>query len=115
MDYMLGLPSTKWGNNYVFVVVDLFSNMSILVACKKSIKIEAIAKLFFERVWVHFGIPQTFVSDLDKRLLHIKNTHFDSVASVVITKVTSVTFCSQGHKCRMLLTSVASIKEIMLP
>jgi hypothetical protein len=24
---------------------------------------EAIAKLFFERVWVHFGIPQTIILD----------------------------------------------------
>jgi hypothetical protein len=28
-------------------------------------------------------------------LLHIKNTHFDSVASVVITRFASVIFCSQ--------------------
>jgi hypothetical protein len=54
MDYMLGLPSTKWGNDYVFVVVDRFSKMAILVACKKSITTEATAKLFLERVWVHF-------------------------------------------------------------
>jgi hypothetical protein len=48
MDYMLGLPSTKRGNDCVFVVVDRFSKMTILVACKKSITIEATAKLFFE-------------------------------------------------------------------
>jgi hypothetical protein len=48
MDYMSGLPSTKWGNDCVFVVVDLFSKMAILVACKKSITAEATAKLFFE-------------------------------------------------------------------
>jgi hypothetical protein len=59
MDYMSGLPSTKQGNDCVFVVVDHFSKMAILVACKKSITVEATAKLFFERVWVHFGIPQT--------------------------------------------------------
>jgi hypothetical protein len=55
MDYMSGLPSTKRGNDCVFVVVDRFSKMMILVACKKSITAEATAKLFFERVWVHFG------------------------------------------------------------
>jgi hypothetical protein len=60
---MLGLPSTKRGNNFVFVVVDRFSKMEILVSYKKSITIEATAKLFFERVWVHFGITQTIVSD----------------------------------------------------
>jgi hypothetical protein len=48
MDYMLGLPSTKRGNDCVFVVVDHFSKMAILVACKKSITTEATAKLFFE-------------------------------------------------------------------
>jgi hypothetical protein len=46
-----------------FVVVDHFSKMVIMVACKKSITGEATTKLFFERVWVHFGIPQTIVSD----------------------------------------------------
>jgi hypothetical protein len=56
MDYMSDLPSTKHGNDCVFVVVDRFSKM-ILTACKKSIIVEAMAKLFFEHVWVHFGIP----------------------------------------------------------
>jgi hypothetical protein len=48
MDYMSGLPSTKQGNDYVFVVVDRFSKMVIMAACKKSITVEATAKLFFE-------------------------------------------------------------------
>jgi hypothetical protein len=39
--------------------------MAILVTCKKSITVEATSKLFFERVWAHFGIPQTIVSDRD--------------------------------------------------
>jgi hypothetical protein len=48
MDYMSGLPSTKRGNDCVFVVVDRFSKMVILAACKKNITTEATAKLFFE-------------------------------------------------------------------
>jgi hypothetical protein len=48
MDYMSGLPSTKQGNDCVFVFVDCFSKMAILVACKKSIIAKATAKLFFE-------------------------------------------------------------------
>jgi hypothetical protein len=48
MDYMSGLPSTKHGNDCVFVVVDRFSKMSIMMACKKNITAEATAKLFFE-------------------------------------------------------------------
>jgi len=48
MDYMLGLPSIKHGNNCVFVVIDRFSKMAIMATCKKNITIEATAKLFFE-------------------------------------------------------------------
>jgi hypothetical protein len=48
LDYNSGLLSTKWGNDYVFMVVDRFSKMKIMVACKKSIKIEPTTKLFFE-------------------------------------------------------------------
>jgi hypothetical protein len=50
MDDMFSLPSTKWGNDYFFVVVDRFSKMVIRVACKKSITAEATTKLLFERV-----------------------------------------------------------------
>jgi hypothetical protein len=48
MDYMSGLPSTKQGNDCVFVVVDRFSKMAILTACKKNITVTDTAKLFFE-------------------------------------------------------------------
>jgi hypothetical protein len=48
MDYMSGLPSTKREMTVSFVVVDHFSKMVILATCKKSITIEATAKLFFE-------------------------------------------------------------------
>ena len=48
MDYMSGLPSTKHGNDCVFLVVDIFSKMAIMAACKKNITTEATTKLFFE-------------------------------------------------------------------
>jgi hypothetical protein len=85
MDYMLGLPSTKRGNDCVFMVVDRFSKMVILVACKKSITTEATAKLFFERIWVHFGIPQTIVSYWDSLFL---STFLLSLWSLLDTKLT---------------------------
>jgi hypothetical protein len=48
MDYMAGLPSTKKGNDCVFVVVDRFSEMAFLTAYKKSITMEYTTKLFFK-------------------------------------------------------------------
>jgi hypothetical protein len=49
MDYMLVLPSTKRGNEFVFVVVDRFSKIAILASYKKRITVEATPKLLFER------------------------------------------------------------------
>jgi hypothetical protein len=69
MDYMSVLPSTKHDNDCVFVVVDQFSKMAILTSCKKSIIAADTAKLFFERVWFHFGIPHTIISDQDNTFL----------------------------------------------
>ena len=48
MDYTLGLPSTKHGNDCVFVIVERFLKMAIMVHYKKNITTEATAKLFFE-------------------------------------------------------------------
>ena len=69
MDYMSGLPTTKHGNDCISVVVDQFSKMAIMIACKKTITTEATAKLLFEQVWIHFGLPQTIVSDWDSNFL----------------------------------------------
>jgi hypothetical protein len=83
-----GLPSTKQGNDCVFVVVDRFSKMAILTAYKKNITAADTAKLFFKRVWVHFGIPQAIISDQDNMFL---NTFWSSLWSLLDTKLTKST------------------------
>jgi hypothetical protein len=90
---MSGFSSTKHGNDYVFVVVDQFSKMSILTACKKNVTTVETAKLFLKQVWVHFGIPQSIISDRDNRFL---NTFWSSLWSLLDTKLTkSTTFHPQ--------------------
>jgi hypothetical protein len=69
MDYMSGLSSAKHTNDCVFVVIDWFSNMDILTTCKKNVIATETTKILFERVWVHFGIPQTIISDRDNMFL----------------------------------------------
>ena len=88
MDYMSGLPSTKHWNDCFFMVVDRFLKMAIMAACKKNMTVEATAKLFFEWVWVHFGIPQSIISYRDSRFL---NTFFSSLWSMLDTKLTKST------------------------
>ena len=83
MDFMFGLPTTKHGHDCVYVLVDRFSKMAILVAYRKAISIEEIAKLFFEHVWVHFGLPKTIILD--------RNTQF-------LNKFWSSLWGNDGHK-----------------
>jgi hypothetical protein len=85
MDYMSGLPSTKQGNYCVFLVIDWFSKMVILTTCKKNFTATDTVKLFFERVWVHFGIPYTIIFDRDSRLF---NTFWSSLWSLLDTNLT---------------------------
>jgi hydrogenase maturation factor len=43
--------------------------MCILIPCKKNITAEKNANLFFQYVWVHFGLPTSIVSDRDTQFL----------------------------------------------
>ena len=39
-------------HDYLYVVVDIFSKMCILMPCKKTITAEQTADLYFQHVWV---------------------------------------------------------------
>jgi hypothetical protein len=94
MDYMYGLRSTKKGNDCIFLVIDWFSKMTILTACKKNITTDT-AKLFSKRVWAHFGIPQTIIFVKDNRFL---NKFWSILWSLLDTKLTkSTTFHPQTY------------------
>jgi len=63
IDFVGGRPLSKRGHDYLYVVVDRFSKMFILMPCKNRVIAEQTAKLFFHNVWVHFGLPTSIVSD----------------------------------------------------
>jgi hypothetical protein len=62
--------------------------MAILIACQKNITTEARVKLFFECVWVHFGLPQTIISNLDRRFF---SAFWSILWSLLDTKLTKST------------------------
>jgi len=61
MDFIGGLPLSRKSHDYLYVGVDCFSKMCILMPCKKQITAEQTAYLFFQHVWVHFGLPTSIV------------------------------------------------------
>jgi hypothetical protein len=43
--------------------------MCVLIPCKKQVTFEQTAQMFFENVWVHFGLPTSIVFDQDSRFM----------------------------------------------
>ena len=67
MYFVGGLPLSKRGHDYLYVVVDRFRKMCILMPCKNKITTEQTTQLFFENFWIHFLLPTFIVSDTDSR------------------------------------------------
>jgi hypothetical protein len=65
MDFVVGLPMTKGGHDYLYDVVDRFSKTCIFMSCKNYIIVDQTANIFFQYVWVHFGLPTSIVSNRD--------------------------------------------------
>lgn len=69
MDFVRGLPLSRKGHDYLYVVVDRFNKMCILTPCKKNIRAEKTSHLFFQNICVHFCLPTSIVSDRDSRFV----------------------------------------------
>jgi hypothetical protein len=63
MDFVGGFPMSRKGHDYLYVVVDRFNKMCVLIPCKKKVTVEQTTQMFFENVWVHFGLLTSIVSD----------------------------------------------------
>jgi hypothetical protein len=69
MEFVGGLPMSKKNHDYLYVVVDRFSKMCILIPCKKKVATEKMTHMFFQNVWVHFGFPKSIIPDRDSRFI----------------------------------------------
>ena len=67
MDLITSLPKTKDGFDAIFVVVDRLSKMIHCIPTQTTVDAPGLAKLFFDNVFKHHGLPSVIVSDRDPR------------------------------------------------
>ena len=69
MNFVGGLHMSRKGHDYLYVVVDRFNKTCILMPCVKQVTAEKTAHIFFQNVWVHFGLPTSINPDRDSYFL----------------------------------------------
>ena len=68
---MTALPRTARGHDAVLTVVDRFSKLVTLIPCTREVDAHETARLFFEHVVCHYGMPTKLISDRDVRFTSI--------------------------------------------
>lgn len=69
MDFLLGLPRIKKGNDSIFVMVDRFLKMAHFIPCHKTDDASLVVELFFREVIRFDGMPRRNVSNRETKFL----------------------------------------------
>ena len=70
MDFNTSLPPSPDGYNAIMTVVDHLTKLCRLVPCKfgeANLTGGEVARLFFDNIMRHYGVPSSIVSDRDSR------------------------------------------------
>ena len=67
MDFIMGLPRSKSGNDGILTVVDRATKMVHLAPIRQTITAAETARLYWDKVGKLHGIPRSIVSDRDPR------------------------------------------------
>lgn len=69
MDMKSGLPTTARGHNAFWVVVDKLTRRAHVIPCNTECKSADVARMVFDNVVRHWGVPHKIISDRDPRFI----------------------------------------------
>ncbi|KAJ9509188.1 hypothetical protein QJQ45_001677 [Haematococcus lacustris] len=67
MDFIGPLPATPHGHTMIFTVVDKLSKMIHLIPTTTTATAQDTARLFFDHIFKHHGLPEAIISDRDPK------------------------------------------------
>lgn len=70
MDFITAMPMSRDGHNAVLTVVDRLTKLCRLIPCTfgdANLTGGEVARLFFDHIIRHYGVPTSIVSDRDTR------------------------------------------------
>jgi hypothetical protein len=67
MDFMIGLPKSKKGNDTVWVIVDRLTKFALFLPVKMTYSVDKLTRIFINEVVRLHGISISIVSDRDPR------------------------------------------------
>ena len=69
MDMKSGMPITAHGNNAFWVVVDKLTRRAHIIPCNTGCTSADVARMIFDNVVRHWGVPHKIISDRDPRFI----------------------------------------------
>jgi ''chromo'' (CHRromatin Organisation MOdifier) domain./Integrase core domain. len=82
MDFIVQLPVTRKGFDAIVVFVDRLTKRAIFCSANTSITAPEVAKIFFNNVFRHHGLPKVIVSDRDAKFTsHFWKTLFKQLGT----------------------------------
>ena len=85
MDFVMPLPKTTKGNIGLYVVVDRLTKMTHFIPFDKNPDAVLTAKLFFDNIYRHHGLPSVIICDRDPIFM---STFWKCLFKAVKTKIT---------------------------
>eukprot|EP00253_Pinus_taeda_P034317 PITA_34317 len=65
MDFIIGLPKSKKGNDSIMVVVDKLSKSANFIPVQSTYRATQVANIFMQNIFRLHGLPKTIISDRD--------------------------------------------------
>ncbi|KAF2963381.1 hypothetical protein GQX73_g10196 [Xylaria multiplex] len=113
LDFIVGLPVSKKGNDAILIIVDKTSKFVKTIIGETTHTAEDWAELYLHRVYADWGLPDAFVSDMDKKFVSGLWTALCKAASIDMKVSAAYHHSANGQAERTVQTFINSMVTLL--